>query len=247
MRLPFAALVACVAVAAASPAVAQDRLRVSVGAGQQVSESTFRQSLTFQQYLEQADLTLERAIPKKVVFDVGATLRIWRGLRAGAAVSAFKANGSGTVTAHVPHPLQFKQPRTTTGEIPGVDRKETATHIQIGWTVPTAGGLEFMPFAGPSILQTEQVFVTKLNVTLANEVFPFDTLAFPGVATETIKDSVMGYNAGVDMTWRFSKNVGIGALIRYSHGTKDYTPTGGQATKVEAGGLQAGGGLRLIF
>jgi hypothetical protein len=78
-------------------------------------------------------------------------------------------------------------------------------------------------------------------------VYPYDTLAFPGVTTETIKDKMNGYNAGVDMTWRFSKVVGVGALIRYTHGMKNLTPTGGQATKVEVGGLHAAGGLRIIF
>ncbi len=49
------------------------------------------------------------------------------------------------------------------------------------------------------------------------------------------------------MTWRFSKTVGVGAVIRSTHGTKNLTPTGGQATKVEVGGLHAGVGLRVIF
>jgi hypothetical protein len=113
--------------------------------------------------------------------------------------------------------------------------------------VPTAGGLEFTPFAGPTIFQTEQVFVRQLNLTLPDEVYPYDPLTFPGVSTETIKDHVNGYNVGVDMTWRFSKKIGVGALIRYAHGTKNFTPTGGQATAVEVGGLHAGGGLRIIF
>ena len=89
--------------------------------------------------------------------------------------------------------------------------------------------------------------MTKLNVTLANEVYPYDTLAFPSVSTETIKDKVSGYNAGVDMAWMFSKHIGLGALIRYTHGTKDFTPTGGQPVKIEVGGLNAGGGLRVVF
>jgi hypothetical protein len=67
------------------------------------------------------------------------------------------------------------------------------------------------------------------------------------VTTETIKDKVRGYNAGVDMTWRFSKVFGVGALIRYTHGMKELTPTGGEATTVEVGGLHAGAGLRVIF
>ena len=59
----------------------------------------------------------------------------------------------------------------------------------------------------------------------------------------------MGYNAGVDMTWRFARNVGVGLLVRYSNGKKEFTPTGtgSQPVEVTVGGLHAGGGLRLIF
>jgi hypothetical protein len=233
--------------AAASPVAAQNRIRVSVNVGQQASELAFKQTLKIRQYLEDGDLTLERTIPKQAVFDGGAMVRVFRQLHAGVAFSAFQAPGSGTVTAHVPNPLVFGQPRTSTGDVTGIDRRETATHVEFGWTIRAAHHLEFTPFAGPSMFQAEQVFVTRLNLELADEVYPFDTLAFPGVTTETIKDTMRGYNAGVDMTWRFDKMIGVGALLRYTHGMKELTPTGGQATTTEVGGLHAGGGLRFIF
>jgi hypothetical protein len=247
MRAPITAAGLGLLLAVGSTAGAQDHLRISVNAGEQTSQVAFKQTLKLQQYLEDGDLTLQRTIPKRAVFDGGVMVHIVSGLHAGVAFSSFQAPGSGTVTAHVPHPLYFGSPRTTTGDVTGIDRKETATHVEFGWTIRAAGGLEFTPFAGPSLFQAEQVFVTKLNLTLANEVYPYDTLAFPGATTETIKDKMNGYNAGVDMTWRFSKVVGVGALIRYTHGMKNFTPTGGQATKVEVGGLHAGAGLRVIF
>jgi len=129
----------------------------------------------------------------------------------------------------------------------GVNRRETAVHFDVSWPMKAAGGLEFTPFAGPSIFQTEQGLVTILNLTLANEVYPYDTLKFPGASTEAIRDKVNGYNAGVDMTWKFDKHFGLGVLIRYSHGTKDFIPAGGQPVKIETGGIHAGGGLRVIF
>ncbi len=57
----------------------------------------------------------------------------------------------------------------------------------------------------------------------------------------------MGYNAGVDMTWRFADNFGVGLLVRYSNGKKEFTPTGAQPVEVTVGGLHAGGGLRVLF
>ena len=43
------------------------------------------------------------------------------------------------------------------------------------------------------------------------------------IVSDAIKDKMNGYNAGVDMTWRFSKVVGLGVLLRYSHAMKDLT------------------------
>jgi len=151
--------------------------------------------------------------------------------------------------ARVPHPVQFNRPRTTTGEIADATRREIGQHVMIGWNVRAAGGLDFTLFAGPSIFATDQLFVKSLTLSLDKEVFPFDELAFPPVEKETLRENVMGYNAGVDMTWRFARNVGVGLLVRHSSGKKEFAPTGAGSPPVEVtvGGLHAGGGLRLIF
>jgi hypothetical protein len=247
MRFHVAALTAAVLGTGAARAGAQDHVRLMINAGQQVTSMSLKETQTFQQYFEEGSLMLERTIPKRLFYDGGVAVRVVGGLHVGASVSLFKDNGTGKATAQVPHPFFFNQLRTTTGDVPGVTRKETATHIQVSWTAPAAGGLEFTVFGGPTIFHIQQVLVTKLNLVLANEVFPFDTLNFPGVTTETVKGSMKGYNAGVDMTWRFAKHIGLAMLIRNSKGTKDFTPTGGRAVKIESGGLHAGGGLRVMF
>ncbi len=243
----FAVILASAVLLAAVPAGAQERFRVSVNAGQQATSTSFSGEQTFQQYLEQGSFTFERSVPKAPFYDAGLAVRLWRGLHAGAAVSIFENTGSGEIAARVPHPLFFNQQRRVTGEIPGVERREVGQHISAGWAIPAAGGIDFVIFGGPSIFTTEQVFVTTLMLALDKEVYPFDTLAFPGVVTEKKRDNVIGYHAGVDMTWRFTDKVGVGLLVRYGKGTKDFTPTGGAPVEIEVGGLHAGGGLRLIF
>lgn len=235
------------AIICTAPAWAQERFRLSVNAGQQTTATTLTQQQTFDRYFEQGSYTFERAVPKAPIYDVGIAVRLWRGLHAGAAASIFEKTGTGTVTARVPHPLQFNQPRTTSGDIGGVMRREVGQHVMIGWTIPAAGGLDFTLFGGPSIFATEQLFVTSLELSLDKEAFPFDELAFPGAETETLRENVLGYNAGVDMTWRFARMLGVGLLVRYSNGRKEFEPTGTPAVGVTVGGLHAGGGLRLMF
>jgi hypothetical protein len=251
-----AALILVVVSSSAAPAAAQDRVRISINAGQQASTTTLTQEQTFDRYFEQGSFTFERTVPKALIYDLGIAVRLWRGLHAGAAVSVFEKTGPGTVTVRVPHPLHFNQPRTTNGDIANADRREVGQHLMFGWNISTAAGprrsaatrgLDFTLFAGPSIFVTDQLLVTNLMLSLDKEVFPFDELAFPGAQTETPRENVMGYNAGVDMTWRLRNNIGLGLLLRYSQGKKEFTPTGAQPVEVTVGGLHAGGGLRVLF
>ena len=232
---------------AANPIVAQERLRISANIGQQASTTTVSQEQSFDRYFEQGSFTFEREIPQSVIFDFGAMVRVWRGLYAGGALSIFDQAGAGTVTARVPHPLEFNKPRTTAGEIADANRREFGQHITVGWAIPASGGLDFILSGGPSFFNTQQLFVTRLNFSLQDEVFPFEELAFPRADTEIQRENAIGYNAGVDMTWRLNKRIGLGLLVRYSAGKKEFIPTGALPVEVTAGGLHAGGGVRVLF
>jgi hypothetical protein len=218
-----------------------------VNVGSQSATTTITEEQSFQQYFEQGSFKFERRTPQDVLYDAGVTVRVWRNLRAGFAVSFFDNTGTAQIEASVPHPLQFNRPRTTTSELTGVTRREVGQHITFGWTIPTTQTIDFTVFGGPSVFTTEQTLVTGLTLSLDKEAFPFDSLQFPGAGTETQREHVTGYNVGVDMTWRFANNIGIGALLRYGAGRKDFTPTGGTPVEIEVGGLHAGGGLRLVF
>ena len=119
------------------PAAAQERLRISANIGQQASTTTVTQQQTFDRYFEQGSFTFERTVPKALIYDFGMAVRLWRGLHAGAAVSVFDTTGTGTVTARVPHPLQFNKPRTTTGDISDTTRREVGQHFMVGWNIST--------------------------------------------------------------------------------------------------------------
>ena len=241
------ALLCALCALSSGAAQAQERIRIAVNIGRQATDTTITEEQTFPQYFEQGSFTFERTTAQDIFYDGGVMVRLWRGLHAGMAVSFFENIGTGQIDASVPHPLQFNKPRTTTSELANVMRRELGQHITIGWIIPATDRIDFTVFGGPSIFTTEQTFVTGLTISLAQEVFPFDQLEFPGAQTETQRENVTGYHAGVDMTWRFTDNIGVGALLRYSAGKKDFTPTGGVPLEIEVGGLHAGGGLRLAF
>ena len=139
---------------AVSPVGAQERLRISANIGQQASPRRCRRSSRSIGTSNRVRLPLSATIPQSVIYDFGAMVRVWRGLYAGGALSVFDQSGAGTVTARVPHPLQFNKPRTTAGEIADANRREFGQHITVGWTIPASGGLDFILSGGPSFFNT---------------------------------------------------------------------------------------------
>jgi hypothetical protein len=57
----------------------------------------------------------------------------------------------------------------------------------------------------------------------------------------------VGVHAGADVSYFFLRRLGVGVTVQYA-GTTIEMPSGGTGTlDVKAGGVQAGGGLRLRF
>ncbi len=233
-------------------------MRLFFNVGSQAVSPTFSQNLTFQQYVEDGTLKLDRTLSKSVFFDGGFTVRLIGKLEAGAAISYFKDNGAANATASIPHPLYFASPRTATGTVASFQHSDTAVHVLLAWPMQLTRSLELIASGGPTIFETQQTLATGITLSLADEVYPFDTVKLPPVTTAQETEAVPGFNVGADLIWRLSTSrpktprsrphtMGLGFEVRYAHGTKDFSPVGGVVSKVEAGGVQVGGGLRFRF
>jgi len=77
--------------------------------------------------------------------------------------------------------------------------------------------------------------------------YPYDTATFAAAPIDSQSTSALGFNAGVDVTVRFSRYAGVGAFVRFSRASMDLTAADGAAVAVNAGGVQTGAGLRLRF
>ena len=136
------------------------------------------------------------------------------------------------------------QPREVTGEQDGITRSETGVHVQVQFSIPMSSRLMLVLSGGPSRLNVEQDFVTDV---LYDEEFPFDVATFSSATTRKSKASVTGFNAGADLQWMFGRHIGLGGMVRYIRGSVDLTADNDRQVSVRAGGLQAGGGLRIGF
>ncbi len=242
-------LVSTMAALAASAASAQTpppplpRAVLSVNYGVQGPARTFSDTFTFDRYLETARVQADYDVKVKPFFDGGLAVPIWRSIGLGFTVSRFSATGTAAVQATIPHPFFFDQDRTISGEATDVVHDETAVHAQLVAFVPAGSRLLLALSAGPTVLTVEQSFVTMVNY---DESYPFDTATYRSATLQRERKSKVGFNAGADVTVKVTASIGVGVIVRYSRAPVTFD-VNGHGLKVDSGGLQAGGGIRVMF
>jgi hypothetical protein len=235
------------AVAVSSPARAQswpERVHVSVNGAFQATTNDFSDRFEFERNIETGSTEVDYRVQKGFIFDGGGGVRLWKNLAAGVAVSSFTREESAATRSNFPHPFFFEQPREVTGDATGVKRSETAVHIQAMYLVNPGGRLRFVLSGGPSFFSVEQDLVTEVTIA---ETFPFDAATFASAQKTREKGSAPAFNVGADVMWMLGRRFGVGGVIRFSRAAIDLDAPGGRTITVDAGGVYAGGGVRLLF
>ena len=236
-----------VVISLSSPALAQswpERVHISVNGAFQPTTNNFSDRFTFERFLETGSTDVDYNVEGGFVFDAGGGVRLVGNLAAGAAVSFFSKSGTATTTSSFPHPFFFERPRTVTGDATNLARTERAVHVQAMYLVNPGGRLRMIFSGGPTFLNVEQDIVTEVVI---NDTFPFDEAEFASARSEKAKGSKTTFNVGADILFMFAPKVGVGGLLRYSRGTVDLDAPGGRTISVDAGGVYAGGGIRILF
>jgi len=215
---------------------------ISVSGIYQGGSSSFGDSFSFPQYAEQAHVSASYPAYNGAGADGGGWVRIWKGLGVGVSASWFAKSGSASIGASIPHPLYLDRDREITGSSSS-RREEIAAHVQAGWVITAGRQLVVAVGGGPSLLSVRQDVVTGVHWS---ETYPYDTATFAGADTFRSNESALGYNVGVDVGYYFSRNVGVGGLVRFSRARVPLASPSGAST-IDAGGLQAGVGLRVRF
>jgi hypothetical protein len=205
----------------------------------------FTDSRDFSYNREPATTTGNYAIERGGGIDAGAFVRLWRNLGAGASVSSVVRTSDANFSGSYPHPFFFGRVRTAETSVSDLDRAEVGVHVSAAYFLPSTGRFGGVIYAGPSFFSIAQDAVESLAVT---ETYPYDTLtvAPSGSATE-LSESAVGFHVGADVAWYFSKRFGIGALARYTTAKTSVAIGSGKNFDLEAGGFQAGLGLRVRF
>lgn len=234
--------------ASAQGATWADRGYINVGWGVESGSSAMSDTRSLSIYEETGTVTSTSDFTSGSLFDVGVGLRVWRNLTIGAAYHQEQNDTEGVLSGSIPSPVFFNRPRTLNQAVAGLDRKESAAHLQIGWVIPIGSKFDVMVYGGPSFFRLEQEAVG--DVEFGEQGGNFATV----VADEEIvirKKSQTGYNAGLDATYIVWSNdsirIGAGGFVRFTQADVDVEMLSGAGVPTKVGGVQFGFGGRIRF
>lgn len=237
----------------AAPAAAQQPSALSpfvnLNAGLQPQSQDLTQRSTFQIYDEGGSIEAPHSIEGSAFFDISAGVRVWTQLSVGAAYTAgIKDSRDVTVTAMVPSPIFTDTFRTATTTASGLEHTEQAFHLQALWTIPVTVALDVTLFGGPTFFTVKEDLISGVDISEVGG--DFSNVNLENVSTGRQSHRTTGYNLGIDARYMFMRNVGAGAMLRYSRGSVDLDPPisgSEEQLSVDAGGFQIGAGLRFRF
>ncbi|HEX7485177.1 MAG TPA: SH3 domain-containing protein [Vicinamibacterales bacterium] len=213
----------------------------------QSGSSAFTQTQTWSYFAETATATIEFPAKNAPGFEVSGGYRVWRNLAVGAGVTVVNRSTATSVTGSIPNPIYVNRPRALSGGFSS-NNTETAIHLQATWAIPMSPKMMLMVFAGPSIFNVKQTIVDPQGVTVSTDAYPFDSATITLANTTDLSKTAIGFGAGADFSYYFTRFVGVGAMVRFARASVSFPVTNPtRALSVDAGGFQAGGGLRILF
>ena len=221
-----------------------DHARISINIGAQQSTSTFNATTNIPVYLQTATLTSTYSVPSGPFFDGDVILRVSGGFGIEVAASSFSRSETASITGSIPHPLFANRARPISGTSSPLERDEVTGYIDASYVL-SGGRLDLAVSGGPAFFTVSQELVSDVTF---NDTAPFDTVTFTGAVTTKAMATNIGFNAGVDVGFKLSKNVGLGGIVRYSRAAVTFPLANTAAgVHVDVGGAHLGGGLRLYF
>lgn len=213
-----------------------------VGVTGQVTALDFNATDSVQTLLETETRDTRYVPSRRPGFDIGIGREFGRRLVVSGALVRLSGPGTASITASIPHPFFYGQPRALSGESTA-ERVETAVHLQLGRVVHRGRRVNVTLGAGPTYFVVRQDLLTALKY---DETYPFDTVTFTGATFDRRTSKAFGVNGAVDIFGPITRRASWQVTARVSHGSADFT-NGTTTTKASAGHGQVSGGIRLGF
>lgn len=226
-----------------------DRVFLNIGFGVESGNNDATDTKTYTLYEEPAKVSSSTAWTSGSFFGGGVDFRVYKNLTVGVGYHQETNTSESALTGSIPHPIFFNRPRTFPAGTtqPGLERRENATHLTLGWIVPIGASLDVLVSAGPSFFRLQEDVVSEIEVFEKGGAYT-EVVVDPTVALQ--KRSAMGYNVAADVTYIFWQNdsvrLGGGGFVRYTGATSDVRLLANDV-ETKVGGIQFGFGARLRF
>jgi len=114
----------------------------------------------------------------------------------------------------------------------------------VAWVVPMPPKMQLVLFGGPSIFSVTQTIVESQGIGLSS-AYPFESGSISSAQTTDAKATAFGFGAGADVSYFFTRTIGVGGLVRFTRATAAFPVSGQPDVEMDAGGFQVGAGLRV--
>lgn len=220
------------------------RVFVDLNGGYQSASMDFSDRRDDPFFGESATWTADYAVQSGPSFDVAGGVRLWRNLAARVGYSLFEDSRIAGIAGEVPHPFFFNQNRGIAGEAQALKQQEHGIHLGALWTTSIGRHVELGVFGGPTVFRVARDLVE--DVSYAEVGYPYDAAAFGSATVARVSETAIGFHAGADVTWMFSRAVGVGGVVRFARASASLdSPANSRALSLDLGGLQVGAGLRI--
>jgi len=224
----------------ATPALAQmqwtDRGFINVSGGVQTGTSDVGNTVKFDIYGEEATLVTAQDVKGGAFFDVQAGYRVWRNLAVGASYTFGQSKSDASIAGNIPDPILYSNLRPASVSVADLNHRETWIAGLLTWGMPITDKLDVLFSAGPAFVTVEQELPTGTTVSE-----PGPTLA--NVTATKFSESGVGFVVGGDVRFMVTRRIGVGLLAKFAAAKVDLTDD----VKMDAGGFQIGGGVRVRF
>jgi hypothetical protein len=204
--------------------------------------SAFTQKQAWLSFAETATVTVDYPAKNAPGFGFDAGFRVWKNLAVGLGVTYVTRSTTTGVTGTLPNPLYLNRPITLSGDF-NANNTEMGLHLQAAWVVPMPPKMQLVLFAGPSIFSVKQTIVQVQGIGLS--AYPFESGSISSAATTDASKTAIGFGAGADVEYFFTRTIGVGGIVRFTRASVSFPVEGQTAVDVNAGGFQAGVGLRV--
>jgi hypothetical protein len=236
-----------------SPASAQtERVWVDVNLGVATSQADDETYVyDFQLFSEPAALAVAYPKPSRgASFDFGGGYMFTPKLGVGISFVGTAHEDPAGLGATIPHPFFFNATTVVSGATDEeLSRSEAAAHLQLMFAPVHTERVRVRVFGGPSVVRYQAEMVQDLQfLQTATPLSRLNQVTLNGFQFVDVEGTGFGFHVGADVSYFFTRVVGIGGFGRFNRGTVEIDePLSETKQDVTVGGFQFGAGLRLRF